>query len=229
MKMLQERLRGLLGFWRRRRSPEASSQVELPQAEMPPLNLHGSHATVVSVHTGILPAEPPPGRRVRNFRSDYWDYLLGFVVIALVFMGGRYWMERGLESAATDQRPTSTFWMLPQRLSERLRAPAPVAQDGQASGINLDVVPNPDIAAQPTRQVYALYNQQALRAGFRGKVFVTVIVNEQGVPVKVEATSPIPFDLEVPVRNAVLQWRFRPAYKGGQPVQSRTVVEVPFR
>jgi TonB family protein len=77
--------------------------------------------------------------------------------------------------------------------------------------------------------VPAEYTDAAKSAGFHGKVSVIVSVDEHGVPQKIEPVGTIPFGLEQAVDEAIRQWRFRPASAGGVPVESNTIVNVPFR
>src|SRR5262249_55485146 len=73
------------------------------------------------------------------------------------------------------------------------------------------------------------YTPAAPRPGFSGKIFVVVTVNTQGKVIHVEFTAPTAFDLDLVVREAAQRWLFKPAVRNGQTVESRTLVQVPFR
>ena len=75
----------------------------------------------------------------------------------------------------------------------------------------------------------AEYTPSARYARFQGKVFVIATVNTQGKVIQVEFAAPTAFDLDVAVREAAQGWLFKPAIRNGQKVESRTLVQVPFR
>ena len=180
-----------------------------------------AHPSGVTVHVGVLPSPKEGVRRQRGAGRDYWDYLVACLVIGAVFLAGRYWLA---QASKPEGAPPGSLSESFSKLFPFRKPPAtPVVHANTAERF-----PQPDTAPVATSIVPAAYTQQARYAGFQGKVFVTVLVDERGVPFQVEPTGPIPFDLEIPVRDAVLHWRFSPALVAGKPVESRTVVEVPL-
>jgi len=75
----------------------------------------------------------------------------------------------------------------------------------------------------------ASYTEQARNAGFRGKVMVAVTIAPDGTPVDIGFPTPVPFDLDGPASEAVRRSRFSPAIRGGKAIESRILIEVPFR
>ncbi len=92
-----------------------------------------------------------------------------------------------------------------------------------ATGRNVDAGP------QPLKIEPAEYTASARSARFQGKIFVVVTVNPQGRVIHVDFTAPTAFDLDRAVREAAQRWLFKPAIRDGQIVESRTLVQVPFR
>ena len=85
------------------------------------------------------------------------------------------------------------------------------------------------------RQKDPKYPEAALKAGVSGTVLLRVVVDRNGTPGKVEVSKGIgdsPGDdlgLNQSAIDAVRQWRFSPATKGGQPVAVIVTVQVAFR
>src|SRR5262249_37634906 len=121
---------------------------------------------------------------------------------------------------STRREPLTPSVSVPTSLALRNQTPRREDDDDPAA---------PDQAPSPTRVVPASYTDEARSAGFQGKIFITVYVSAEGVPERIEPTSPIPFDLERTIRPAVLQWRFRPASSRRVAVPGKAIVEVPFR
>jgi TonB family protein len=86
-----------------------------------------------------------------------------------------------------------------------------------------------DVPPRPLRIDPAEYTPTARYAGFRGKVFVVVRVDPQGQVTGVEFTAPTAYDLDEPVREVARRWRFKPALRDGETVESRILVQVPFK
>jgi hypothetical protein len=234
-----ERLRVLLAL--RRRRPRWSPSQDSTDPILPPINLPKDHAGR-TLNMGRFQfradrRQPPRARR----GADLFDYLLGFVIIGLLSAGGILFTsssEKTSSSGTGWQFPSPPSWMrggTPSATDSATRpswygkfwgqSPRPRAH---RRGADDDLV-TPDAPPAPTRIVQATYTDQARNAGFHGKVFVIVVVDELGAPEKIEPTAPIPFGLEQPIGEALFQWRFQPAMLGGEPVPGKTVVEVPFR
>ena len=142
----------------------------------------------VTVRIYSLHSIQSPRRPSKNAGS--FDFLLGFLFIGMLVAGGTL-------------RPAWLRW------AAKDTAPAQVADTGL----------NPELDSPPSvkRVVPASYTGEARTAGFHGRVSVIVYVDAAGVPEDIEATSPIPFDLERTIRPAVLQWSFRPADRAVSP------------
>jgi len=182
------------------------------------------------VSPSVDPPKEPGGVRVRIYsvssnraakgpakNADMFDFILGFLVIGVLVIGGTLWNARlgmlanPLRHGANTETSTSH--------------PAWLRETARDSNTESDV----DSPPSATRVVPASYTDEARSAGFHGRVFATVHVDAKGAPVSVQSESPLPFGLDNPVRAAVLQWRFRPALSHGVAVAGKTVVEVPFR
>jgi hypothetical protein len=165
-------------------------------------------------------------RRIVRGSSDLLDYLVGILIIGLLVLGGTLWTSRhGEVVGPPPQFPSSRSWL--QWDPTRQAFEWPRRAGGQGTDATQEIL-IPEETPWPLRVVPAYYTEQALNAGFHGRVFVTIFVDALGTPQEIEPTSPIPFGLELPVRQAILQWRFQPALSRGVAVASKTVVEVPF-
>jgi protein TonB len=60
-------------------------------------------------------------------------------------------------------------------------------------------------------------------------VQVYLIVDEQGNPTHVKVVRPIGMGLDEKAREAVLQYKFKPAMKNGKPVKVDLYVDVNFQ
>lgn len=233
--MLRDRFRELFASRRRKRPKNARGGDPgiLPPIESP----KPPSAAVVHIHSLREMGVP----KDRGKSVDIFDYLLGFLIIGLLVLGGTLWTSRNAKSTESEDHwllsPPS--WMRSNPSDESVspaRAPSlpalsvtpkTEATPQRSGGEDLPVA---QVPPTPTRIVPADYTEEARNAGFHGKVFVTVFVDALGVPEKMEPTSPIPFGLERTIRPAILQWRFEPALTRRRvAVASKTVVEVPFR
>jgi TonB family protein len=75
----------------------------------------------------------------------------------------------------------------------------------------------------------AEYSEKARAAKFNGVVLVSVLVNEDGVPIDPQVTRSAGMGLDEKAVESVLQYRFKPAMKDGAPVEARVMIEVNFR
>lgn len=78
-------------------------------------------------------------------------------------------------------------------------------------------------------RVVPRYPQMARRAGLEGSVVVRGIVRRDGSIDDVEIIKDLPFGLGRAAREAVAQWRFRPATVRGEPIDVYYTVTVNFR
>jgi len=182
-----------------------------------PLDLTSSPSRMgVTIRVGTLPGLSRRPRR--NRIVDPMDYVIAFIVIALVSTGAHFWFQKDTEG------PTSASGLPPYGIANP-SSPHSSKSKSVKSGKGANLA---DSAPIPTHIVPAVYTSRAKEAGFHGKVFLIVEVDEQGQPLSIDAAEPIPFGLEAPARQAVFQWRFKPAVLDGRVVEARTIVEVPF-
>ncbi len=73
------------------------------------------------------------------------------------------------------------------------------------------------------------YSEEARKAKFSGVVRLSIIIDENGIPVDIQVTGPLGLGLDEKAVEAVQHWRFRPGMKNGRPVKVRASVEVTFR
>lgn len=76
-------------------------------------------------------------------------------------------------------------------------------------------------------RVPPVYPEDALRKRIRGLVVLRVLVSETGEPAEIRVEKGREGLTQAAVQ-AVRQWRFEPATKGGRPVRTFTTVEIPF-
>lgn len=75
-----------------------------------------------------------------------------------------------------------------------------------------------------------VYPPAARRAGQQGTVTLRVLVGRDGLPLKVEVDKSSGSSLlDDAARDTVWGWRFKPAYQGGDPIESWVRVPVVFR
>lgn len=84
-------------------------------------------------------------------------------------------------------------------------------------------------APQLIYQVDPEFSEEARKAKFQGEVLVHLIVDAQGRPTNVRVIRPVGMGLDEKAREAVAQYKFRPARKGGQPVPVELNVAVNFQ
>lgn len=76
-------------------------------------------------------------------------------------------------------------------------------------------------------RVQPVYPRLALVAGVQGTVVLRAIIGRDGAIRQLQATSGPPLLIPAAL-DAVSQWRYRPYYLGGQPVEVETQVVVNF-
>lgn len=73
------------------------------------------------------------------------------------------------------------------------------------------------------------YPRMSKRAGEEGRVFLKVLVSAEGRPDSVEVSKSSGFErLDNAALNAVKQWRFEPARKGGKAISAFVIVPLSF-
>jgi TonB family protein len=107
-------------------------------------------------------------------------------------------------------------------------APQPVPARADRSGVYAAVPPG---GTQPEEidRVVPRYPMSARGAGVEGPVVIRGIVRRDGTIDNVEVIKDLPYGLGEAAREAVSQWRFRPATVGGEPIDVYYTVTVNFR
>ena len=232
--------------WRRKRRPGSEAERRLGKlVETPTIGSQTSGTTLSSNSGGFLSEE---GQPVRRRRTDPVDFIVFAALLGLVWAATNFWKAPGplrdkIEGTSTITRAPSGSSYSSEAPSNSARGPAGSssvaksrpekvergpAEDPQSSSVRADVV-NPDVGAKVISMATASYTPQARAAQFHGKIYVTVSIAPDGTPRDIQFPAPVPFDLEDPAVDAVRRSRFAPATHNGQPVESRTVIEVPFR
>lgn len=182
--------------------------------------------------SGPVPEDPSPeeheGER-RSARPLVWLLLL----IALLAILWYAYSEREpasgkpgpeapvMEPVETEEAPADTPAEEPESASP---APAPAPAPAPTPA------PPDDRGAEPVARVQPDYPPAALRSREEGTVLLRVEVDARGIPVTVDIErSSRSRELDSAARDAVSQWTFRPAIKGGQAVASTVTVPVDFR
>lgn len=89
----------------------------------------------------------------------------------------------------------------------------------------LSVIQEPPV---PVRTVSPAYPESMRRSGMSGVVQVSCVIDERGqvLDTKVERSSDASFDS--PAREALKQWKFKPAKQDGAPVSVRVSIPIKF-
>jgi TonB family protein len=73
------------------------------------------------------------------------------------------------------------------------------------------------------------YSDDARKKKIQGVVIVSVLVDEEGIPIDPQIVRPLDLGLDEKAIECALKYRFRPAMKEGTPVAARISIEVNFR
>lgn len=73
------------------------------------------------------------------------------------------------------------------------------------------------------------YTEEARKAGYSGTVVLQLVVDTGGTARDIRVVRGLGLGLDEKAVEAVGKWRFRPGYRGGQPVAVQASVEVNFR
>lgn len=82
-------------------------------------------------------------------------------------------------------------------------------------------------AVRVLHQVNPVYPPLAMASHQQGKVVIRMVIDEQGLPVDVQAISGLP-SLQVPALRAARQWRFEPARQNGEAVSATFLLTLNF-
>jgi TonB family protein len=129
---------------------------------------------------------------------------------------------------AEAEAPTATEPATATEAPVPAQQPQPVPARADRSGVYAAVPPG---GTQPDEldRVVPRYPMAARAAGVEGPVVIRGIVRRDGTIDNVEVIKDLPYGLGEAARQAVSQWRFRPATVGGEPIDVYYTVTVNFR
>jgi TonB family protein len=131
------------------------------------------------------------------------------------------------ETTASSEPLASPAMPEPQTATE---APAPQPEPAPVDRSAVyAAVPAGGTQPEEVDRVVPRYPAMARRAGVEGSVVVRGIVRRDGTIDDVEIIKDLPFGLGQSARDAVSQWRFRPATVRGEPIDVYYTVTVNFR
>jgi TonB family protein len=81
----------------------------------------------------------------------------------------------------------------------------------------------------PIRKVDPKYPPELIEQNVEGEVILYAIIRADGSVDGIQLVHGIDPQLDANAKNAFAQWKFRPATKGGAPVELEAIVHVPFR
>ncbi len=73
------------------------------------------------------------------------------------------------------------------------------------------------------------FSEEARKAKFQGEVLVHAVIDANGRPTRLVITRPLGMGLDEKAKEAVMQWRFKPAMKDGHPVPVPLDIAVNFQ
>ena len=72
------------------------------------------------------------------------------------------------------------------------------------------------------------YSEEARKARLPGSILIRLVVDASGMPTQIAVVRPLGLGLDDKAVEAVQQWRFAPATKGGAAVPVLTQIEIMF-
>ncbi|PTY05123.1 hypothetical protein DB347_16745 [Opitutaceae bacterium EW11] len=112
--------------------------------------------------------------------------------------------------------------------TEGLVADSPVTNQIQLTGTYYPLS-EVDQAPVAVKQTPPSFPSKMRKAGIDGKAIVVLIVNEKGLPEQVQVEQATHELFAKAAIDAIRQWQFKPATKGGQPVAVRLEIPMEFR
>jgi serine/threonine-protein kinase len=130
--------------------------------------------------------------------------------------GRRPWRQRVESKAGETVSVEARLAALPAAVSapETPEPPPPALREGDLVELGADVEPPKRISGDSPA-----FPEQAVRSRIQGKVVVTMVITEKGVPVDVRIVESAGEILDAAVLEAVETWRFQPARKNGVKVR----------
>ena len=240
---------GLAG-WAERNALERTSERDRRLAryeaikKMPALSAIATSRTPLYAGPGIfypIIGELPSETQVRVYTRDHDFYAIdhnGQIAYADVdaidvSATGTRQLEVHTEGPAPTEttassEPQSTPAMPEPQTATEAPAPEPEPAMVDRSAVYA-AVPAGGTQPEEVDRVTPRYPAMARRAGVEGSVVVRGIVRRDGSIDDVEIIKDLPFGLGQSARDAVSQWRFRPATVRGEPIDVYYTVTVNFR
>ena len=81
----------------------------------------------------------------------------------------------------------------------------------------------------PVRTVVPEYPDELKRQGVSGVVTISFLVDEHGVVSEAKVIKTTNEAFSKPAMDALVQWKFKPAMKGGTPVSKKVAFPIQFR
>lgn len=241
---------GLAG-WAERNALERTSERDRRLAryeaikKMPALSAIATARTPLYAGPGIfypIIGELPSETQVRVYTRDHDFYAIdhnGQIAYADVdaidvSATGTRQLEVHTEGPAPTETTASSEPLgtpaMPEPEATATEAPAPVPEPAQVDRSAVyAAVPAGGTQPEEVDRVTPRYPAMARRAGVEGSVVVRGIVRRDGSIDDVEIIKDLPFGLGQSARDAVAQWRFRPATVRGEPIDVYYTVTVNFR
>ncbi len=109
-------------------------------------------------------------------------------------------------------------------------APAPTTQPRSVAREDAPQVTPPEFAAAYLRNTKPRYPASARRNGESGTVLLKVLVTREGLAGRIELESSSGYNaLDQSALETVKRWRFTPAQRGGDPIETWVRVPIEFR
>jgi TonB family protein len=97
------------------------------------------------------------------------------------------------------------------------------------AGFHAGLVPQDLAGPVPLRKVDPKYPPELRTAHVEGEVILYAIIRKDGSVDSVQLVHSVDSQLDANAMEALAQWKFQPAEKGGEPVDLEAVVHIPFR
>jgi protein TonB len=107
-----------------------------------------------------------------------------------------------------------------------LVTPVPVVSDDESEDGKTETEPTPP---EIVESVTPEYPPEAFEEGIEGRTVLAVVVDSEGKVTRVGiAESSGREDFDAAAREALVQWKFRPAERDGEPVEMQMLVPIEF-
>ncbi len=126
-------------------------------------------------------------------------------------------------------QPIQSLGVLSNPPQEAIFASTPTSWPATGNPPHTEKVSGGVSAPVPLNNINAVFTDAARRAKYQGVCFISLIVDEQGMPQNIQIVKKLDYGLDQNAVDAVGKYRFRPAMKGGRPVPAMITVEVNFR